>query len=125
MTSSHETLVDASALPAVLEVHGASVSYTPKGGDAVTVTAAAGAETVTWIDREGQQTKRRELPLTISTDAAGDYAGVAEPALRATVTIGGELWNVEQITPLAGSFARLSLVRLEPAGRARAAYRGT
>ncbi len=124
MTSPHDSLIADTALAAVFEVHGESLTYTPKGGSGVAFTGVLGEEQATWIEQAGRRVKRRQRSVTLSTDADGDYAGVASPALKAQVTAGGEEWNIESAAPLAGSFVRLVIVRLEYEGRSSPSYAG-
>jgi len=124
MTSPHDSLVADTALAAIFESHGQTLSYTPKGGAAVEFTGVLGEEKTSWLEQGGRRVKRRERSVTLATDADGDYAGVASPELKAQVTAGGELWNIESIAPLAGGFARLLIVRLEYDQRSSPTYSG-
>ena len=124
MTSPHDSLIADTALAAVFEMHGEELTYTPKGGSAATFTGVLGKEDVSWQDIGGRHVKRRERSVTLSTDADGDYAGVAGPALKGQVTAGGEDWNIESIAPLAGSFSRMVIVRIESDNRSGPTYAG-
>ncbi len=99
------------------------VTWTPKGGSAAAVSAIVGQETHT--EDTGATGRRRVMRrrLTIATDPAGDYGGVAAPALNATVTVDGVTYAVESIQPRAGDYFDATVARSEAMEVSRGNYR--
>jgi len=111
-----DTQFAACGLPALMAQLGRAAVYTPRGGDAVELTAMIGAE-VTAIEegeRGTERVRRREVKIT--RDPAGPYGGVADPQLGDTMTIDGQVWEIEDDDPgivAGGPIAVLPLVRYE------------
>lgn len=114
-----DTQFAASGLPMLFERLGtAGVICTPEGGSPVTLTAIVGEEVITVEEgnRGRERVRRREIKIT--RDPSGPYGGVAAPEPTMTVTIGGEVWEIEDDEPgigLTAGIAVLPLVRWERA----------
>jgi len=112
-----------SALPSLLDTLGDSITYTPAGGDDVSLTAVVGQEERGELEVEHGRRLRREREVTIATDPDGPYGGVAAPALNDTVTIDSESWAVESISSKADGVATLLVVRFGDVERSQEGYR--
>lgn len=113
--SLHSALFQSASLPLLFEQHADSgrVTYTPKGGSTVSLSAIVGNEKA--MDDSSAAGERRVLrrPVTITTDPAGTYGGVATPATNATVVVDNVNYAVESLQPLAAGYMTLVLVRPE------------
>ena len=89
---------------------GTQVTYRPKSGPPVTLTAIV-AKAVDEVETatDGQE-RRVELVMTISRTPTSPFGGVASPALHATVEIDGVEYTVTEAVAR-GAMARLHLVR--------------
>jgi len=83
------------------------VSYTPAGGDPVSVQALLGPRRDEYRSDESGEFLVRERECTILTDAE---TGVAAPAREDTVTIGSTVWVVSQVIEVTDAYAQLLLV---------------
>lgn len=113
--SAHSALFQSASLPLLFEQHADSgrVTYTPKGGNAVSLSAIVGGDrTAEEAGHDGPRRIRRR-PVTITTDSDGEYGGVANPEDNATVTVDSIEYSVESLQPLAEGYLRLQLVRPE------------
>ena len=103
---------------------GTPITYTPAGGSPVSLTAIVGPERhePDDDDEEGRSLLRvREV--SFATDPAGEYGGVAAPAVNATVTIGGEVWPVKEIVSVGGGLATVRVALRGAVEHSRAGYR--
>ena len=115
----------AGGVSALMDVLGDAgrLTYTPAGGDAVSLTAIIGPEqTEEDSDLDGR-TNRAVREVTITTDPDCDYGGVAGPATNATVTIDDVEWAVEEILSQDANLVTLLLVRETRVERGRPDYR--
>ena len=87
------------------------VTYTPPGGDEVTVTAIVLAEDIENTSDELGETKIRRRDIVISTDV------VTSPQINASVTIADENWQVVSVSEAGFGKAVLSLVCGAPQSR--------
>lgn len=120
----HDDLMTEMALPAMFEHQGtAGVTYTPEGGSGVSLTAVLWPEELVEEQyADGTRLLRRRDAL-ISRDPAGEYGGVASPEVHDTLTIGGELWNVQEFAKQTSEFTILRLTSGPIAERAHPAFR--
>lgn len=123
MSSAFDTAFNAAGVPALLGQFGRQVSYAPAAGDAVDVTAMVGSEeSREALDSDGRRVVRvREL--TVSTDPAGDYGGVAAVKLNDTVTIDGAAYAVSQVFACSSGLITVEVTRAEDIERSRPGYR--
>jgi|GEM_PF-6862857 len=102
---------------------GESATYTPAGGDPVTLWAIPEREMAEEEPGSDGRRRRRVRGAKILTDPDdADYGGVAEPAENATMTIGGTEYAVQSVEAGVG-FARLGLVRIGSVESGRPQYR--
>jgi len=83
------------------------VTYTPSGGEPVTIQALLAPERDDYRNDEQAEYLVRNRECTILTDAD---TGVAAPAREDTVTIGSTVWAVEQVIEIGPGWAQLLLV---------------
>ena len=114
-----DTQFAASGLPVLFEQLGtAGVICTPAGGDPVTLRAIVGEEVIEVEEGERGKERVRRREIKITRNPGGPFGGVATPQPTMTVTIDGELWEVEDGEPgiaLTAGVAVLPLVRWERA----------
>jgi hypothetical protein len=109
---------------------GEPITYTPAGAVGVPMTAIVTPERIEEDETFDGRRRRRVREATISTDAAGDFGGVASPSITASVTIGGVKYAVENINSLTENInsltdnqATLGLVRRDKTETGRESYR--
>ena len=122
--SRFDSMFAGSGLPLLMYQAGQAITYTPVTGSAVSLTAIVGEVSTLEEDDDDGRTSRASRDVTIATDPSASTGGVAAPSLADTVTIGSDIWPVESIEALAGSFVRLRVARSEPIALTRAGYRG-
>ncbi len=120
MASQHDQL--AADADVVIHDHfgdDATVVYTPKSGDPVTLTKPilTAQRTEEQPDQQGGILRRRVRELTLKTSE------VAAPELSATVTIDSVAWAVSRIIAAGENFCTLELVIRDPIERSRRGYR--
>ena len=115
---------DAVAADALMDEFGESATYHPVSGDDVALTVLPTDEQVEERQENDRLVKYRTLAVTISTDPAGDYGGVAAPSVLASVTYGGAKYAIEGVQDTDGSFVDLKLARPELVEHGRPQYRG-
>ena len=113
----------AGGVPALMDHLGESITYTPPGGVAVSLTADVSPLRREEADDFTGRNARWVREAIVATDPDGDYGGVAAPVLGAVVTIGGETYSVDHLSDLSASAARLHLTRVESRERSRPGYR--
>jgi len=125
VASEFDTAFAAAGVPSLLSQFGQSAIYTPAGSEAVPVSLSGSlsGDHVDDEDDDGGRASVRSCLLAISRDPDGDYGGVADPALNATVTIDGVDWEVRDIPKLDANMATLLLVRIGRSERSRSGYR--
>lgn len=112
-----------SAAPLMLEIMGKSVTYEDDATDPVTLTAIQSPIAITEEDVDHGQDRRYQTSITITTDPAGDYKGVANPMIGGRVTISGVVWTVDDIEPKSASLVVLHLLRVGSIERTRTELR--
>jgi len=122
MPSLFETDYAAAALPALLAVRGIAATYTPVTGAAVSLTGISGPVTRERVHSLDGTREVQVRQFTITTDPTSQYGGVASPTIHATVTIGSEIWDVDEVLDGPG-LATLRLVREPSAERAGPHFR--
>lgn len=109
------------------------VKWTPAGGEAVTITADVGEETIERTERAGKRVILRRREFVFSLDAALDCGGIADAAqlLGGRFTYpasGGREYAVERVIELDpwGKVGRVEAVNVDETGEAdpRAGLRG-
>ena len=110
-------------VPALLDVYGQAVTYTPAGGAATPLTAIVGADQVDYTPTLAGYEIVRRRAVTIGLDPAASYGGIAAPWPGDTLTIDGHTYTVETVENLSPSFARLRAIHRGSAERTRPAYR--
>lgn len=88
-----------------------TITYTPAGGEGVPVSAILVAETSEEDEELDGPSQKLVREVSILTDPASEWGGVAAPALTATVTIGGVEYAVEAIKSQDANWVALKLVR--------------
>lgn len=123
--STHADLFQFGSLPLLMEHHSDSgrVTYTPRNGNVAAVSAIVGNEVATEDRHDTGRRRTLRRPVTITTDPAGTYGGVASPALNATVTVDGVIYAIESVEPLSRDVFDLVLVRHEAMEVSNPAYR--
>ncbi len=122
MPSQFDTDYADAVLPGLLEVHGSAATYTPAGGSPVSLRAMTGPIELVEADVvEGIQ-EHQTRTITISIDPAGEYGGVAAPAIHDTVQIDSVDWDVAKVS-MGRESAALSLVREPSVEKARPNFR--
>ena len=98
MTRHNDLLTDMGA-PLLWQHHGESITYTPDGGEAVTLTALVRRDTEASQGAEHGQRLARRDEIIIPTTAAASYDGqyVADPQVNDTVTIDGMEYVVRDV----------------------------
>jgi len=101
-----------------------SVKYTPAGGEAVTISADVGEETVEQTDRDGKRVIQRRRQFTVSTDPTLDCGGVAAPdglvAGKFTYPAsGGREYSVDQVNYISETekIAQVEAVAVDETGQ--------
>ena len=102
--------------------HGQSATYTPVGGDGVSLTAILGDEEINEDDGPYGIEQMRRRSVFINTDPAAASGGVAEPKLNDTITIGTEVWQIESASIESG-LAELRVIIYASAQRSTQGYR--
>lgn len=123
MSSDFDTDFATAGAPNLLTRFGQPASYTPAGGEAVSLSGAVSDEQVQTEEDSAGRTSVRTCRFTISRDPDGEHGGVADPAINATVTIDGDAWEVRDITELDAVMATVLLVRVGRSERSRPGYR--
>lgn len=118
--SQHGTAISAYALVDLIEYQGQTITYTPKGGSAVSRSAIWSPNIATHESDEGGQYVRHTGNLTIALDAT---TGVASPAHRDKVTIEGRVYTVEG-TDLKSSDKGFAVLQLESVERTSTVAQG-
>lgn len=113
----------AAALPALFDVYGQAVTYTPAGGDGVALTAILSPDEIEELPTLDGRELRRTRHATISRDPDGDAGGVASPSHRDTVTADGRTYAVEAVAEMTDAWARLRLTHSAALEVTRPAYR--
>jgi len=121
--SRFDTNFAAAAVPGLFDVMGRSATYTTAAGAAVALTAIIGDEQQQEEDTDRGRRKRVSVQVTITTDAASDYGGVANPQLRDKMTIDGETFSLESVDQQGSGAAVITVVRYELMERGREHYR--
>jgi hypothetical protein len=119
MASSIDTYFADQGLPLLLEMQGVSITYTPAGGSAATVTALVGKEVSQEIEAIGQGDRTKKITRSV-TVAVADVTG----GINATVTIDSVQYEVDSITDAEAGYVTLSLVRDAAMEKARKQFRG-
>jgi len=101
-----------------------TVTYTPSGGVAVTVSAHVGeAQTDTSHSDDGERVRLRRN-VVIGRDPTDTVnGGVADPQLEDTVTIGSDVWIVAAIIARTTNMATLQVAREISSERSREGLR--
>jgi len=97
----------------------AGVTYTPDGGDAVTISVVFGAADETLAREEMGETLRSGMTVVVSRGAA---EGVANPATKDEMTIGGDAWVVDLIERQDDYVSVLHITRKETGDRKPRTY---
>ena len=114
MTSLHDDMIAAHAVPDQMQQFGRSITYVVPGSDALTLTAIVGAESSEDSESDDDRTRRRVRTVKITTDPDSAYGGVAGPVpTRDTVVIDGETWAIEAVESKSASLVKLRVVRPE------------
>jgi hypothetical protein len=110
--------------PALLSQFGQRVTYTPAGGDGVSLTAIVGAEQSHEAEYSDGRRVIRTRQVTLATDPDGQYGGVAAVHLFDTVTLAsGVAYSVHEITGETHSLVSFTAIRTEDMQRSRDGYR--
>lgn len=115
----------AGSLPALMEVHGQTITYTPVTGSAVSLTAIVGEVNSSIDDEDDGRTEHRERMVTIMTDPSSSFGGVAAPSHADSVTIDSEVWAVDVPGKERGHSVELRVVRTPIVERSREGYRSS
>lgn len=89
------------------------VTYTPFEGVGVDITAIVDGERNVVVTEDDRRVKKRMCDVVIFGDSDGNYDGISGAQTNATVTIDGELWDIQDIFELPGGALCLSCVRPE------------
>lgn len=89
----------AAALPGILAVHGDVVTYTTRAGVETSVTVAPGGEGLIEEQYANGTRTLRSRKVMLGRDPTAADGGVANPKVHDTVTINGEVWNVQTVLP--------------------------
>lgn len=109
---------------ALFEALGDAITYTPKGGAAVSLTGLVGFGEITDHEERGLR-KRLIRDVTITRDPTSEFGGVANPSLTATVTIDGAEYAITEIQAESASMATLVLAEKKQLEITRKNYRET
>ena len=104
--------------PLLLEQLGDPITYTPPGGDPVSIELAiVGADEADEADEFDGRRKRRTRMVT------GSVADVARPLLSGTFEIDSETWAVESVEACGATMWRVRVVRTGSIEKTRRGYR--
>jgi len=125
MPSKFDEIFGVMAEPALLDQMGEAATYRPAAGGTAAVIAMVGAEeAVDRTETDGDRNIERVRPVTISTDPAGAYGGVANPGANDQIDVGGVTYEVRSVTNKSGNLVTMECVRLGSIEKARPGYRG-
>ncbi len=124
MTTAFDDGFAASGLPLLMAQCGQAVTYTPRVGDPVSITAIVGSKRLGEREVETGIDEDQDCTLTIGRDPTATCGGVAEPERGDTVTIGAVVWTVLSIDSQTGSASELGLALPARAEISKPAYRG-
>ena len=125
MGSLFDDLMADVGVPVLMDALGdpTSITYTPAGGVAVTLTAIVGAETTEEDEVIDGREQKLIRAVSIHTDPDSTWGGVASPALTAMVTIGGVQYAIESIGSSDENWHTLNLTRRGKVEVSRRGYR--
>ena len=124
MASEFDELMSELGVPVLMDhlADADSITYTD-GGGAVTLKAILYDEEAEEVETIDGLVRRIVREITITTDPAGEWGGVAAPKLAATVTIDSVEYAVEAIARRSDNLATLRLVRRSGVEVTRPNYR--
>ena len=102
-----------------------AVTYREPGCDPVELSAILGFEAVEEIDGASGRKLKLVRDVTICTDPAGPYGGVALPATNAWFEIDGVDYSIEEVMSRSGTFVRLAVKQSKAIERGRQGMRST
>lgn len=111
--------------PVLMDRFGVPITYTPPdGGRRIELTAVVGDESVEeQMSEDGRLIRRRLREITISTQADGEWGGVANPQLHSTISVSGVEYATESIRSQSSGVSVLKVVRLGVAEDTLRGYR--
>lgn len=119
--SEFDDLLEEDGLPAVLEVMGDTVTYTTRADVETAPTGAVGPEELIEENYANGVRMLRSRKVTLGRDPAN--GGVADPKVHDTITIDGEIWNIQAIVSQTAVVSILEVTRNATAERAHQGFR--
>lgn len=98
---------------------GEQVTYKFADDSPVTLTAVVGPIGTEAVEGYGGTVNRQSRTVSISTDSGCPNGYVADPKMRALVTIGSDDWSVESVEHVSSAWARLRCVFVGAASRSQ------